>query len=416
MRLTLNAKANQMTRRLGLGRPSSSLTALLLLCALLSAQLGCGEAFDPYWRIDKLRVLAIQADPPTLKPGAAAQLNALVFSPDDAPITYQWQWCPFRTTPQNDYECPFTREELIAQIEANLPDDAPNINFGALIPDFELGSEAQASLRYPATPEVVLGLCQALQGFLAQQEEQLAEQISVTNCERGYEVSLRLIVEQGGQKLVSSKRINLWTGSEFDQNQNPAVEGIQIRLKKPEDASKVKDKMPWVNVDLPREEQWYLLPEDQITPIVANIPLEVRSVTPLESAELWQPPAPQGSNLERLPPEREVLLFRWMTTGGDLDNSRSLFKEGLNTLEEGPVSEFNVPYNINEDEDELDKPERKTDWDLDGVANAKDNCPYVANADQSYEACKVRIWSIVRDGRLGINWTERQVEVVGHVF
>ena len=387
-----------------------------LACLLVFTQLGCGEAFAPFWRVDKLRIMAIKSDPVTLKPGRSAQFEALAYNPSGEPITYAWEWCPFRTTPQNEYACPFTRDELAAQLEANLPADAPMIDIAALIPDFDLGAEPKAALRYPATQELVLGLCQALQGFLAQQDEQLAEQISVTNCERGYEISVRLVATSGDERLIASKRINLWTGSELDQNSNPTVTGIEVRLQNASDAAKVKDRMPWVKTDVPRDEQWYALPEDAVTPVLANIPLEVRSVLPLESSELWQPPAPQGSMEARLPPEREVLLFRWMTTGGDLGNSNALWRDGLNEFDEASISEFNFPYEINKPEDELDKPERKTDWDLDGVANGQDNCPYVANSDQSIDACDVRLWSIVRDGRLGIDWVERRVQVVGHVF
>ena len=390
--------------------------SLFVLLGLASTQLSCGEAFAPYWRIDKLRVLAIKADPITLKPGQRATISALVYSPDPEPITYAWEWCPFRTSPQNEYACPFTREELAEQLRANLPPDAPNINLLALIPDFDLGQDPTGRLVYPATQEIVLGLCQALQGFLATQDEALAEQIGVTNCERGYDVSLRLIVTQGDERRIAAKRINLWTGSEFDQNTNPSVTGVQVRLLNPSDAPRVKDRMPWVKDGAPRDQQWHLLPEDEATPILANIPLEIRSVVDPDRIDVWQPPAPQGSVEPRLPPEKEVILFRWFTTGGELDNSNRIWRDGLNALDDASLTEFEVTYRINTPEGDLDKPERKNDWDLDGVPNAQDNCPYVANPEQREDACTLRLWSVIRDGRLGIDWVERRLEVVGHVL
>lgn len=396
---------------------------IIALCLLTLSQMSCGEAFAPYWRVDSLRVLAIKSTPVILRPGDVAEFEPLIHNPSGEELTYQWEWCPFRTSPQNRYECPFTKDELVKQLEANIPEgQGPNFDIGRLLPDFDLGTDAKATLRYPATQEVILGLCQSLQGFLAQQDEELANQISVANCERGYELNVRLIVKSGDEEITAVKRINLWTGAD-DTNTNPDVQDIQIRLQRTSDINKVKDELSWVKADAPRDEQWYTLPADEPTPLFANIPIEIRSVVDPDSVDIWRPPAPQGSGKKFLPPEKEVLLFRWFTTGGDYDDSRKLWKDGLNVFEDASKTILNAPYNINADEDDLDKPERKTDWDLDGVENGKDNCPYIANKPQTDEdgdgrgdACRVKVWNIVRDGRLGIDWVEREVVFIGHKF
>ena len=92
-------------------------------------------------------------------------------------------------------------------------------------------------------------------------------------------------------------------------------------------------------------------------------------------------------------------------TGGDLDDSRRIWAPGINTIEEAGTSVFNVPLS-------QDAP---NDWDQDGVNNSDDACPYIANGDGSEDACTLSIWSVVRDGRLGVDWIERRVEIVDHV-
>lgn len=57
-------------------------TVLLAACALALA--ACAPEFDPASRIDKLRVVAIQAEPPEIEPSGAATLTSLVLRADFA--------------------------------------------------------------------------------------------------------------------------------------------------------------------------------------------------------------------------------------------------------------------------------------------------------------------------------------------
>ena len=389
-----------------------------LMMLLVMAQYGCGPDFSPYWRVDKLRVLSMKADPVTLRPGESADLDVLVYVPEGEEVTYQWDWCPFQTSADTQYECPVSREDLIALLRDGIPpEDVPegfdvDMLLELLVPEFDLGTEATAKFPYPGSPEFILGICNSLQLSLAGEDNELNDDARVSDCEQGYEATFRVtLTTSSGEEFVSAKRILLWTGSELEDNENPDVNGIEIRLQNPDDLDKVVNKLDWIMASEATGERWYLLREGESTPLVAGVPYEIRSRVNPDSLQMFQRPAPVATNNatqsedEFLPPEPEALVFRWFVTGGDLDDSRRIWAPGINTIEEAGTSVFNVPLS-------QDAP---NDWDQDGVNNSDDACPYIANGDGSEDACTLSIWSVVRDGRLGVDWIERRVEVVDHV-
>jgi hypothetical protein len=144
------------------------------------------------------------------------------------------------------------------------------------------------------------------------------------------------------------------------------------------------------------------MPEDEPVPVVAGIPFEVRAVVDESSIDVWEPPAPQGSDLEKLPPQSEALVFRWMASAGDISDSKKVWAEHLGELGELSISRFSVPTVDGGDHDQ------------DGVSNAADTCPYLDESETG-EGCEAKIWHTLRDGRLGLDWMERSVVVVGHV-
>ena len=367
---------------------SASTSRLVLLLCLLCPLLGCGPDFAPYWRIEKLRVMAIGADPIVLKEGDTATLEGLVWAPPGQDIAYQWDWCPFQVSPQERYECPITREELIEQLKQGIraqgeepPADAV---LEALVPPFDLGTQPSAQLSYPLGQEFVLGLCQALQQRIAGLGNELANLVNVGDCSRGFQVTVRLEVSTSQESITSSKRVVLWTGSEFDQNRNPEVEGMEIRLRERGDVEKVASRLPWVSEAEGLAGRWYPIPEDGALPVVRGVPFELRARMNVSLIETWQPPAPQGTDRERDPPEGEVVLYRWFVTEGDLSEDSSLYKEGLNELDKSSLTEF----------------------ELEGAP-----APCIAPAGGE-PGCEVTVWSVVRDGRLGVDWLERKVRVI----
>jgi hypothetical protein len=62
----------------------------LLFGLLLTA---CGD-FSPEWQLDRLRILAISAEPATLRPGEKTKFSALVVDePQNRPLTFLWMGC-----------------------------------------------------------------------------------------------------------------------------------------------------------------------------------------------------------------------------------------------------------------------------------------------------------------------------------
>lgn len=367
---------------------------------------GCGREFDPYYRANKFRVLAVKSSEPLLEPGETAELTALTYAPGGGETTYSWEWCPFRTAARDEYECPLTREELVAQLTegAGLPDD-----FELPLAEFDLGNEPTAQLPYPAPQVFIIEFCNALQQQLDDAPDEIAGLIPIVDCSRGFEITVRLIVENGDSRIVSGKRISLAVPG-VQPNNNPDVTDIQIRAQEDEDPQVLRDAgIMWVPED---PEDWHTLSPDEPTELLSGYKFEVRSLVDPESVEIWQPPAPQGSDREFLDPESEVIVYRWFVSAGALiEGSDGLFVEGRNELEEAGDTVYRrtcVP----------DAP--SNDCDDDGVTDDDDNCIAFANAaqlddnDNGYgDACEHRIWSVVRDGRLGLDWVERDVIFIG---
>ncbi len=372
----------------------------ILTLALLA---GCGRTFEPYWRILDFRVLAVKSSLPEIRPGQTAQIEALTYTNTEDPITYQWEWCPFRTSGGDGFECPLTPEELSQILSAQLAQtDGPPL----MIPpfDFDLGTNETAEFSYPAPQALLLQYCESIQAFAANAPPEIAAAVPVVDCSRGLEVSLRLIATSGGKKIIVGKRINLWLGS-TGANQNPEVVDIQIRPADAASAAFLREQgVTWVQDPALEPGLWWVsIPSNGSLDVYANTTFETRALVDPVSIDIWEPPAPQGAATEFLPAEREVVVYRWMTTTGTYDPSERIFKDTLNTLELASIVEFKLSQKGDDG-----------DFDDDGIADSQDPCPATpVTGDRAEEDCSVEIWSIVRDGRLGADWAQRSLKVVG---
>lgn len=88
-------------------RTTSIVAALLLAgsaCTLNADKYTRPRDLSPSWRVDKLRILAIQVDPPELAPGETASVRALLVDPDATVDSTVWSWCDEATV--SDFGCP----------------------------------------------------------------------------------------------------------------------------------------------------------------------------------------------------------------------------------------------------------------------------------------------------------------------
>lgn len=392
---------------------------LLILLGLSSLLPACGPEFEPYWRILDFRILAIRTSEPQQRPDEVATIEALAYTTPGNEIEYQWEWCPFRTSASDRFECPFTREEIEEIIREQAGDDLPD-DFEIPLAEFDLGNERSFEFPYPAPEPLLREYCQSFQAFLTDAPPEIANVVPTVDCDRGFEATVRLVANSGGKEIIAAKRINLWlrpTGEDaIDQeNGNPDIVDLEIRPEFTRDAEYLREQgIEWVvDPSRPKSEWWVRIPEDEALAVHAgDVDYLLRSIVDPESVEVWQPPAPVGSGEVYLPPEREVVLFRYMNTAGSLGKSDGLFDEELfESIEKATES----GWSLTQDEDGS-----SSDFDDDGVSDDSDNCPWVSNTEQTDsdgdgvgDLCTVKIWSIIRDGRLGLDWVEREVQLVG---
>ena len=389
---------------------SRSAPLLAPLCVAAALAASCGAPFDPYWRVEEFRVLAIKSDPVVLEPGRDATLSALVYAAPGDDVSFSWSWCPVVTDGSNGFDCPFTRDQLAELLLANLPDAArdalpPGLDPAELLPSFDLGDGPTATLPFPGDPRAVRALCEAQNRLISNQNQALGGQVAPARCDRGLEVTVRLEATGPGGPIVSGKRVLLSTGPSTPHNANPDVVDLQIRLKDETKENMVSDELPWIMRTDP--DGWYTLPADAVTPIKANLEFELRSLVDPDLVETFTRPTPVGADAPP-PPDTESVTYRWFVSEGFIGDTRSLFKQGVSpaSLTDTSITLYRVLYAP----DEPDVPEQRDDWDLDGVPNDRDPCPWVTR--ESSPECEVKVWSVVRDGRLGLDWAERKLRVL----
>lgn len=364
------------------------------------ASLGCGPEFDPYWRVNKPRVIAVKAEPVTLKEGQSTTLTAEAFDPAGREVSYEWEWCPLDTSPADSWACPLSAEDL-----------AGAFGDGVSIPEgfFELGEGRSVELDYPGTEQAIRDVCEAIAAQVkeATEDSPLAGALPVVDCRRGLDISVRVVATVGSDEIIARKKLKLSVGDERFDNANPEVSGIEVQPAESADLDEVTARLEWARgAEVERDERWVSVGQEPLE-LLAGVTYDVRAVVEPESVEVWTPPAPVGAEEEFLPPESEVIEYRWMTSAPGLEDSTSLYLEGANTLLDASETQLVVAYDPG-----------KADYDGDGVANQIDNCPPFGNRDQLDsnddgvgDACDIYVWAVARDGRLGLDWARRRLRV-----
>lgn len=351
---------------------------LLVTVVLAALSISCSPDFDPYWKIDDLRVMAIQADPAVAMPGEPVTLLALVHAPADSDVDYDWSWCPFRLSAQDNYECPVDETDLEAIVDETDEDfDAQGI--------FDLGDDSQAVFLSPFEADEVRQFCEAIQREVIEEfdDAEMAGLLPGGDCSEGYEISVRLQVRTDDEDLIAAKRFLLWSGAE-EYNENPVVEKLQLRPADEEDLPVLQTEADWPVADgAGRDEQWVTLSDDEPLRVVADVALQLRTLVDPESQLVYTPPTPRGAEDAPPEPRAESFVYRHFSTTGDIDTSRHLHAPEENTLEEASITELTFD-----------------------PAEFEDDCPHFDDGQ-----CRMRLWSVVRDGRLGVDWISKPLLV-----
>ena len=237
----------------------------LLVLALAVA--GCGNTFDPASFVDKLRLLAVKAEPPDVAFGAMSTLTATATNPGGSTPTITWDACLLPPPPATGQA---VNMDCVA-----LPEGDP-----ALLP---IGQGASVTATMPMLTESMLGLPDETNGFY---------------------LPVRLKLEADGNTLVAFYWLRIFLGplTPNAPNKNPVLTGIFT--------------VP--SADAGADED---MPLDDANPIVVHdkgeLALRAR-VTP-ESEESY---VVFDGDPRTTPPRTvtETVRISWYTTAGEFDN------------------------------------------------------------------------------------------------
>ena len=236
--------------------------AALLLC-------GCTNTFDPASLVEKLRVLAVKAEPPEIPFGATSTLTATTTNPGGATPTVTWDACLLPPSPGTG--------ETVNSDCASLPEGDP-----MLVP-FGNGDSVTATM--PMLD---------------------ASQIGLPDQTNGVYLPVRLKVEADGNTLDAFYSLRIYLGFLLPgtppANQNPTLTGIFT--------------VPVADAGTAEES-----PLDAMTPapVHENYQLHLRALVTDDSQETYQV---YDGNPATTPPRTvtETVKISWFTTAGRFTN------------------------------------------------------------------------------------------------
>jgi hypothetical protein len=264
-------------------------SALALALALCSA---CSNDFSPYSKLDRLRVLAVRAEPPTPLPGQDCELTALTFSPDNEPVSHRWSFCPLSALAKDDYRCPF-------------PEAAAQQVFG-ISPAYDLGTGDEARFTNDFPIEALSGYCASgidTTGFT-----------QAVECNPGFPVTLVLEVATGTDALRAGFTVRLPASTPPELNSNPTLTSMLLAEQELSAGTTV------VTTEADAVLDW--------TANLAADAIETRTI-----------PTSEGGGGRRL----ERLTFSWFSDAGSLDQDRTVYIDGETTLEQATRNRWTAP-------------------------------------------------------------------------
>jgi len=163
----------------------------LFACALALASAGCGLDFDPASFVDKLRLLAVKAEPPDVAFGQMTTLSATATNPGGSAPTISWDACLLPPPPATG--------QAVNQDCVTLPEGDP------MLVSFGQGESVPATM--PMLDVSMIGLPDQTNGFY---------------------LPVRVKLDADGKSLVAFYRLRIFLGplTPNPPNQNPTLSGI----------------------------------------------------------------------------------------------------------------------------------------------------------------------------------------------
>jgi len=275
--------------------------AILTVATALSA---CGgDDLGTYNQLDRLRVLAVRADPPDIGPGQSTTLTPLVYAPNGEVPTYTWSWCPYTLPRESGFACAVTQQQL-----QQTADDAVGAGVITVAP-FELGSGQTATLPYLADPAVLRAFCSELAG-------RATATSALPVCEDAFEITVRLQVRTANAEVDAIKRVRLAFDASGATNTNPVLGTLHAATG--EDAS---------------EQDATALPSNGSGSLAANASHRLWVDVPESSLESFVPDPDPATPDEVPSPVRETHYLTWFVTAGETDTQRTAFIDGEVSLD-----------------------------------------------------------------------------------
>jgi hypothetical protein len=277
-----------------------------LIPLTLAAATACAPDFVPYNQLDRLRVLALRAEPMQVGFGASSTLTPLTHVPSGEAPAYRWSWCPFTTGSADGYTCAVTEAELQQAADASLP-----VGTTFDVPSFELGNEETAIFVNPFPPELLRNACAGLIG------EGGAPAGAVPDCRRSFPITVRLDLSTATEALTAVRRIDLVVEGILSPNQNPQLAGLRAAGD---------------GVDFDAAPS---VAEDGSTPIDREADVEL--FVELDEAEAEAFVAEDGESA------REQLVLTWFVEAGETEVTRTAFVSGRIGLDDARRNRWTTP-------------------------------------------------------------------------
>jgi hypothetical protein len=251
---------------------------------------GCSPSFDPYSRLETLRVLAIRSEPVSPASGETASLSALIYTAPGQPVIgTAWSWCPLVGPSTAGYPCLVTEADLSALTGQPV--------------SFDLGSSPTASLSNAIDPAALQAICAGAPPFSPPPD-----------CTNGLPVTIRLTVTTANDQIVAIAPLNLRFGADQQANNNPTIDapfavvgGVSQEL----DAAGTP-----------------------ILPRLVETPIGV--IVPDDASETYSGTDNNGNPASI----REQLVLTWFVESGDMQDQNTTFLDGVVPLAQATANQW----------------------------------------------------------------------------